>query len=97
MDAYHCSTLRPAQVLAFSYVVPLAAADDCVIICIYLVIPMGWVNSLKYFYTFSEALTDVANELVHKFLPVPAYGVITTIPETGPGPHHTMDRLTHMY
>ena len=29
-------------------------------------------------------------------LPVPAYDVVSTITETGPGPPHTMDSLTHI-
>ena len=95
-DAYHRGTLRTSQVGSFVYAVPSSATDDCVIICIDLVIPMGWVESPKYFCTFSETLTDVANLLVHKSLPVPAYGTIGTIPETGLGPPHTLDSLTHI-
>ena len=52
-DAYHRGTLRPSQVVAFTYVVPLAAAYDCVIICIDLVIPTGWFDSPKHFCAFS--------------------------------------------
>ena len=58
--------------------------------------PMGWVDPIKYFYAFSEALTDVANALVHTSILVPAYGAISEIPETGPGPPHTIDSLTHI-
>ena len=57
---------------------------------------MGWVDSPNYFCAFSETLTDVANVLVHTSLPVPAYGAILAIPETGLGPPHTMDSLTHI-
>ena len=64
-DSYHRSTLRPAHVGAFAYVVPAAAKEDCIIICINLVLQMGWVDSPKYFCAISETLTDVANSLVH--------------------------------
>ena len=77
--AYHRGTLRTAQVGAFTYIVPAAYEGDCVIFCINLVLPMGWVDSPKYFCTFSETLTDVANALVHTPLPVPAYSAILGI------------------
>ena len=48
-DAYDCGTFRMYQVVSFAYVVPSAAADDCVIICIDLVLMMVWVDSPKYF------------------------------------------------
>ena len=95
-DAYHCGTLRPAQVGAFAYVVPASSEDDCIIICISLVLPMEWVDSPKYLCAFSEALTDVANALVHTLLPFPAYSAILAIPETGPVSPHTIDSLTHI-
>ena len=59
-------------------------------------LPVGWVDSPKYFCAFSETLTDVANDLVHTSLPVPAYGTILEIPETGLGPPQTMDSLRHI-
>ena len=65
---------------ALAYLVPATDKDSCVIICIELVLPMGWVESPKYFCTISETLTDVANTLVHKSLPVSAYGAISMIP-----------------
>ena len=57
---------------------------------------MGWVDPPKYFCAISETLTDVANALVHNFIPVPAYGVIAAIPETGPVPPYTLYSLTHI-
>ena len=95
-DAYHRVTLQPSHVGAFAYIVPAASKDNCVIICINIVLPMGWVNSPKYLCLLLETLTDVANDLVHTSLPVPAYGAILEIPETGPGPHHTIYSLTHI-
>ena len=43
-DAYHCGTVKPAQVNAFVYIIPLATGDEGKIICIDLVLPMGWVD-----------------------------------------------------
>ena len=75
---------------AFEYVIPSAPGDEGKFICIDLVLPMGWVDSPKFFCTFSETLTDVANALVESELPVPAYWEIYKIPSTGPAPpsHH---------
>ena len=42
-------------------------------------------------------LTDVPKSLVDTDLPVPSYGEISEIPATGPGPSHTLERLTHIY
>ena len=47
IDAYHRGKLHPSQVGAFYYVIPLASDDDFIIICINLVLPMGWVDSTK--------------------------------------------------
>ena len=72
MDAYHHGTLQPSQVGTFTYVVPSDLDDDCIIIFIDLVLPMGWVESPKFFCEFLEMLTNVANtlrlELPHKVL-----------------------------
>ena len=43
-DAYHRGTFKPAQVGVFAYVIPSAAGDEGKIICIDLVLPMGWVE-----------------------------------------------------
>ena len=58
---------------------------------------MGWVDSPKFFCAFLETLIDVANTLVDTDLKVPSYGAIFKIPETGPGPPHTSEILTHIY
>ena len=78
-DAYHRGAIKPAQVGAFAYVIPSAPEDEGKIICIDLVLPMGWVNAL-----------------VNTDLPVPSYGAISEIPETGPGPPHTPESLTNI-
>ena len=38
----------------------------------------------------------MANALVDSELPVPAYGAISEIPSTRPGPPHTLESLTHI-
>ena len=81
----------------FAYVVPAAARDNCVIIYINLVLPMGWMDLPKYFCTISKTLTYGANSLVHKSLLVLTYGAISAIPETSPGPHYTLYSITHIY
>ena len=95
-DAYHCGTLRMSQVGAFTYIVPSAPDDDCIIICVDLVLPMEWVDSTKFFCTSSKTLIDVSNALVDMELLVPAYGVIYKILSTVPGLPHTRDSLTHI-
>ena len=95
--AYYCGILRMYKVGDFAYVISSAAEDNCIIICINLVLPMEWVESLKYFCAFSETLTDVYNTLLHTSLTITGYGDISKIPETGLGPPHTLDSLTHIY
>ena len=95
-DAYHRGNLKPSQVGAFAYVVPSVPEDDAIFICIDLVLPMGWVESPKFFCAFSETLTDVANTLVDADLAVPAYGAISAVPSTEPPPPHTLATLPHI-
>ena len=96
-DAYHRGTVKPAQVGAFTYVIPSAPGDEGTIICIGLVLPRGWVDSPKFFCAFSETLTDVANVLVNSELPVSPYGAISEIPATGPAPPLTPERASPVY
>ena len=95
-DIYHHSTLKPSQVGAFAYVVPSLPDEDLVLICIDLVLLVGWVDSPKLFCAFSEMLTDVTNAMVDADLPVPAYGAISALPATNPPPLHTLASLTHL-
>ena len=95
-DANHRGTVKPAQVGAFAYVIPSAPRDEGIFIYIDLVLPMGWLDSPKFFCAFSETLIDVANSLVNSKLPVPSYGAISEIPTTGPAPPHTPESLTHI-
>ena len=96
-DAYHRVTVKPAQVGAFAYVIPWAPGDEGRIICIKLVLPMGWSDSPKFFCAFLETPTDMENALVNTDLPVPSYGAIYKITSTGPGTPHTLESLTHIY
>ena len=52
-DAYHRGTLKPSQVGAFAYVIKSVPEDDVILICTDLVLPMGWVESPKFFCAFS--------------------------------------------
>ena len=53
VDTYHRGTLYTSQVGPFAYVVPLVPEDDVIIICIYQIFPMVWVDSPKFFCVFS--------------------------------------------
>ena len=55
-DAYHRGTLQLYQVGASAYAVPSAPEDNGVIICIYLVFLMRWVDSPEFFCAFSKTL-----------------------------------------
>ena len=81
---------------AFAYVIPSAPGDEGIFICIDLVLPMGWVDSPKFFCAFLETLTDVANALVDSEIPVPSYKAISDIPSIDPGPPQTPESLTHI-
>ena len=50
IDTYHRGIIQMSHVGAFSYVIPSEPGDEGCIICIDLVLPMGWVDSP----TFSE-------------------------------------------
>ena len=65
--AYHRGTVTPSQVGTFAYVNSLAPENKVCIICINLVLPMMWVESPKFFCTFSLMLIDVANALILVF------------------------------
>ena len=94
---YHRGTVKLLQVVAFAYVITLAPGYEGCIICIDLVLSMGWVDSSKFFCTFSKTLTGVANALVDTDLPVPSYGAISEIPATRTGPPHAPESLNHIY
>ena len=53
--------LRAAHIGAFTYVVPPLPSDTKILLCIDLVLPMGWVNSPDMFCAASETVADMAN------------------------------------
>ena len=52
MYVYHRGTLWSSQVGAFTCVVPSYPDENGIIICTGLVMPMGWVDSPKFFCDF---------------------------------------------
>ena len=60
-DAFHQCLLRPADISDFTYIVPPLPTDTSTLMCIDLVLPMGWVNSPYIFFLASETVADVAN------------------------------------
>ena len=71
------------------YIVPSAPVDNCIIIFIDLVLPMGWLDSPKFFCAFSETFTDAADSLFDTELPVPSYSAISKIRSKRQLPPHT--------
>ena len=57
-DAFHWCNLRPSDVGAFTYVIPALPSDPDILICIDLVLPIGWVNSPDLFCSTSETVID---------------------------------------
>ena len=51
-DGYHCGTFKTAHVGAFTYVIPSAQGYEGIFIYIGQVLPMGWVDSPKFFCVF---------------------------------------------
>ena len=96
-DAYHRGTIKPFRMGTFAYVIPSAPGVEDRIICINLVLPMGWLDSPNFFCMLLEILIDMANALVDTDLPVPSYAAISKIPSTGPVPPHTPEIVTHTY
>ena len=73
-DAFHHCHIRPEDVGTFSYVVPPIPSGPQLLLCIDLVLPMGWVNSPDLFCATSETVTDLANIAFRSgFNPDPPY------------------------
>ena len=60
-DEYHRVTVTLSQVGVFAYIVPLALEDEGCIICIYLVLPMVWVESPKFFRVYENAQKNLGD------------------------------------
>ena len=73
-DAFHRCVLRPADVGAFSYVVPPLPSNTAIYLCVDLVLPMVWVSSSPFFCAASETAADLANNyLAGHRSPTPEY------------------------
>ena len=90
-DAFHRCPIRPEDVGAFSYVVPPLPTDPHQLLCIDLVLPMGWVNSPDLFCASSETVTDLANTAFRSELDPAPYqptaDLYTATPSPSAGPH----------
>ena len=60
-DAFHRYLLQLVDIGAFTYVVPPLPTDILTLLCIDLVLPMGWVNRPDMLCAASETVADVAN------------------------------------
>ena len=61
LDAFQRCNLCPSDVSKFSYLVPPLMVDPYVLLCIDLMLPMGWVNSLDFFCTASDTVANNDN------------------------------------
>ena len=60
-DAFHRCPLQASHIGAFNCVVPPLPSDTKILLCIDLVLPMGWVNSPDMFRAASETVADMEN------------------------------------
>ena len=81
----------------FAYVVPSVPDNNIILMCIDMVLPMGWVDSSNFFCAFSEMLAGVENALVDADLPVTAYGAISALSTTEPTPPPQHPGKPHPY
>ena len=61
LDAFHQCNLRPSDVRNFAYAVPPLLSYPSVLLCIDLVLSVGWVKSSDFFFAVSETVTDNTN------------------------------------
>ena len=95
-DAFHRCPIRAEDVGAFSYVVPPIPSDTHPLLCIDLVLPMGWVNSPDLFCASSETVTDLANKAFHSdFDPSPPYHPTAGLYQASPSPSAGPNRLQY--
>ena len=59
---FHWCNIRPIDVVKFDYVVTPITSDTSRLICVDLVLPMGWVKSPDLFWCASETFAYNANE-----------------------------------
>ena len=60
-EAFHRCPLQAAHIGAFTYVPPPLPSYTTILLCIDLVLPMGWLNSPDMFFAASETVADMAN------------------------------------
>ena len=90
------NVLESSDVGSFAYVVPALPSDPDVLLCIDLVLPMGWVKSPDLFCSTSETVADVANQLINQpDIPVPSYGPTNNLYHTVTSPTASPSRLQY--
>ena len=93
-DGFHRCLLRPADVGAFTYVVPPIPEDPAIYLCVDLILTMGWVNSPPFFCAASETATDLANAyLANSQTPCRSYAPAKDIYATDPNNIASVNRL----
>ena len=96
-DAFHRCLLRPEDVGTFAYVIPPLPSDTEQLLCIDLVLPMGWVNSPDLFCATSETVADLANIAFQSDLQIThPYSPTSTLYHCAPSPTAGPDRLQYV-
>ena len=95
-DAFPRCPLRPSHVGAFAYVVPPVDKDPSTLLCIDLVLPMGWVSSPDLFCATSETTADIANAYcLDPSTPFCQYAPTKGVYHTTDSPPASPSRLQH--
>ena len=93
-NASHRCPLRAAHIGAFTCVVPPLPSDTTILLCIDLVLPMGWVNSPDMFCSASETVADMANGyILYLTSPFQIYPPTANKYTTAPAPTASSARL----
>ena len=87
-DAFHRCHIHPEDVRTFAYVVPPIPSDQEPLLCIDLVLSMGWVNSPDQFCAMSKTVTtDLADIVFRSNLKIPlAYPPTANLYHSSPSP-----------
>ena len=95
-DFYQCN-LRPSDVVNFTYMVPLVPSDTSRLLCVDLVLPVGWVNSPDFFYSASKTAVDNANAYtLESTSPLYIYPSIDEVYHTSTAPPASPYRLQYI-
>ena len=96
-DNFHRYNLRPVDVGIFSYIVPPLPGDPHLLLCIDLVLPMGWVNSPDLFCSTSEIVAGLANAYIKDANAYdPTYPPTASLYTTSPSPTSSNKRLQYV-